>query len=96
MLIDECLNWRICHALTGHYCASVRKVDWGGLTNGVLLKNAEEEFDVFITADSSQLSAERANFQDRGHRTSRGKYSTTSHDVANAEGFLSLGHFETW
>jgi hypothetical protein len=25
----------------------------GGLTNGVLLKNAEAEFDVFITADSN-------------------------------------------
>jgi predicted nuclease of predicted toxin-antitoxin system len=53
VLIDECLNWRICRALTGHYCASVQKVGWGGLTNGVLLKNAEEEFDVFITADSN-------------------------------------------
>ena len=52
-MIDECLNWRICRALTGHYCASVQKVGWGGLTNGVLLKNAEAEFDVFITADSN-------------------------------------------
>jgi hypothetical protein len=53
VLIDECLNWRICRALTGHYCASVQKAGWGGLRNGDLLKNAEAEFDVFITADSN-------------------------------------------
>jgi hypothetical protein len=26
---------------------------WSGLTNGALLKNAAEEFDVFLTADSN-------------------------------------------
>jgi hypothetical protein len=51
VLIDECLNWRICRALTGHYCTSVQKMGWEGLTNGALLKRAEQEFDLFVTGD---------------------------------------------
>lgn len=51
VLIDECLNWRICRALTGHYCTSAQKMGWGGLTNGALLKRAEQEFDLFVTGD---------------------------------------------
>src|SRR5213595_1656332 len=51
VLIDECLNWRICRALTDHYCTSTQKMGWGGLTNGALLKQAEHEFDLLITGD---------------------------------------------
>lgn len=53
VLIDECLDWRLCRALTEHYCASVRQKDWQGLTNGTLLEKAQEEFDVFLTADTN-------------------------------------------
>ncbi len=51
VLIDECLNWRICRALAGHHCTSTKKMGWGGLTNGDLLKQAEAEFDLLITGD---------------------------------------------
>ncbi|MEA2206693.1 MAG: hypothetical protein QOE77_3469 [Blastocatellia bacterium] len=51
ILIDECLDWRLCRALAGHYCSSVQKLGWGGLKNGELLKKAEGLFDVFITGD---------------------------------------------
>ena len=51
VLIDECLDWRLCRALTGHQCASVQKMGWGGITNGALLEKAAEEFDVFLTGD---------------------------------------------
>jgi hypothetical protein len=51
VLIDECLNWRICRALVGHYCTSAQKRGWAGLTNGDLLKQAEAEFDLLITGD---------------------------------------------
>src|SRR5262245_4153304 len=51
ILIDECLNWRICRALSGHYCLSAQKMGWAGLTNGELLSKAELDFDVFITGD---------------------------------------------
>ena len=51
ILIDECLDWRLGRALTGHDCISVQKMGWGGITNGKLLALAEKEFDVFLTAD---------------------------------------------
>ena len=50
ILIDECLNWRLSRALTGHYAVSVQKMGWAGLKNSVLLIEAEKQFDVFITA----------------------------------------------
>ena len=51
ILIDECLNWRLSRALTGHYAVSAQKMGWAGLKNGVLLMEAEKQFDVFITGD---------------------------------------------
>jgi predicted nuclease of predicted toxin-antitoxin system len=51
ILIDECLDWRLCHAISDHPCCSVRDVGWEGLTNGKLLEKAQEQFDVFLTAD---------------------------------------------
>jgi predicted nuclease of predicted toxin-antitoxin system len=51
ILIDECLNWRLSRALTGHYSVSVQKMGWGGIKNGALLTLAEKEFDVFLTGD---------------------------------------------
>ncbi len=53
ILIDECLDWRLCRALPEHYCVSVNEMGWGGLTNGVLLQLAETEFDVFLTGDTN-------------------------------------------
>ena len=51
ILIDECLDWRLGRALTGHDCLSVQKMGWSGVKNGRLLALAQEEFDVFLTAD---------------------------------------------
>lgn len=51
ILIDECLNWRLGRALTGHYTISVQKMGWGGLKNGKLLAEAEKQFDVFLTGE---------------------------------------------
>ena len=53
ILLDEWLDWRLCRALLGHLCVSVGAMGWSGLTNGDLLKKAEAEFDVFLTADSN-------------------------------------------
>lgn len=39
--------------LTGHTCNTAQKRGWGGLKNGDLLRAAEEEFDLFITADQN-------------------------------------------
>ena len=51
ILIDECLDWRLCRALIPHHCSSVRAAGWAGLTNGILLEKAQQQFDVFLTAD---------------------------------------------
>jgi len=51
ILIDECLNWRLAPALTGHYAVSVHKLGWSGIKNGELLARAEREFDLFVTGD---------------------------------------------
>ena len=51
ILIDECLNWRLSRALTGHYAVSAQKMGWAGLKNSALLIEAEKQFDVFITGD---------------------------------------------
>jgi predicted nuclease of predicted toxin-antitoxin system len=51
ILIDECLNWRLARALTGHYAVSAQKMGWGGLKNGALLAEAQKQFDVFLTGD---------------------------------------------
>ncbi len=59
ILIDECLNWRLARALTGHYAVSAQKKGWGGIKNGELLALAEQEFDVFITGDRN-LSFQQA------------------------------------
>lgn len=52
MLIDECLNWRLGRALTGHFCVSVQRMGWKGIRNGELLARMEQErIDVFIPGD---------------------------------------------
>ena len=52
ILIDECLNWRLCRALTGHYCTSAQRMGWSGIKDAQLLALAEQHrFDVFITGD---------------------------------------------
>ena len=51
ILIDECLDWRLCRSLAGHDCSSVQQMGWGGLKNGALLEVAQVDFDVFLTGD---------------------------------------------
>ena len=52
ILIDECLNWRLGRALTGHYAISAQRMGWSGIKNGELLALAEQnQFDVFLTGD---------------------------------------------
>jgi predicted nuclease of predicted toxin-antitoxin system len=64
ILIDECLNWRLSRALTGHYSVSVQKMGWGGIKNGALLELAEKEFDVFLTGDRNlSLQQDVANYR---------------------------------
>ncbi len=97
MLIDECLNWRICRALTGHYCASVQKAGWGGLRNGDLLKNAEAEFDVFITADSNLSFQQKVPTFNIAVIVLHAESTQLHHTMLlMPKVSRSLGHFEAW
>jgi hypothetical protein len=55
ILLDECVPWPIHKILTDHECTMARQCGWGGLKNGELLRLAEGEFDLFITADQNIL-----------------------------------------
>ncbi|MBS4027230.1 MAG: DUF5615 family PIN-like protein [Ignavibacteriales bacterium] len=53
ILIDECVPRQIKNILPGHDCVTVQEMEWGGFENGDLLERAEEQFDIFITADKN-------------------------------------------
>ncbi len=51
VLLDECLPRRLAAVLTGHEVKTVPQAGWASIKNGELLKLAENDFDVFLTAD---------------------------------------------
>lgn len=52
VLLDEHLPRLLADALVGHEVRTVQQEGWKGLTNGQLLRKADEQgFDVFVTAD---------------------------------------------
>ena len=53
VLIDECLDRRLSKEIKSHYVKTVPDMGWAGLTNGKLLSQAQESFDVFITSDQN-------------------------------------------
>jgi hypothetical protein len=69
ILLDECVPWPIHKILIGHECSTAQQRGWGGIKNGDLLKRAEGEFDLFITAD--RTSSISKTFRDARFRFSR-------------------------
>ncbi len=53
VLIDECLPKKLKHELTGHNVFTVQEKGWAGMKNGELLHRAENEFNVWVTADQN-------------------------------------------
>ncbi len=53
VLIDECLPKKLKRELSGHTVFTVQEKGWSGLENGDLLRVAENEFDVWVTADKN-------------------------------------------
>jgi predicted nuclease of predicted toxin-antitoxin system len=53
ILIDESLPRYLKRALHEHDASTVQEMSWSGIKNGVLLARAEEQFDVFLTADKN-------------------------------------------
>ena len=53
ILLDESLPRPLGLALIGHDVSTVRDESWTSLTNGALLKQAADIFDVLLTADQN-------------------------------------------
>lgn len=53
ILLDECVPWPMRRMLAHHECSTPFRCGWNGVTNGELLKLAENEFELFITADQN-------------------------------------------
>lgn len=53
ILLDESLPRKLALEFTGHEAQTVQKRGWSGLKNGVLLRTASQEFQVFLTGDQN-------------------------------------------
>jgi predicted nuclease of predicted toxin-antitoxin system len=53
ILLDECVPWPMHRLLAGHDCTTAQRRGWGGIKNGELIRLAEGEFELFITADQN-------------------------------------------
>ncbi len=53
ILIDECLPKKLKQELSEYTVFTVQEKGWSGLENGDLLRVAENEFDVWVTADKN-------------------------------------------
>jgi len=53
VLLDECLPARLKRALPGHAVQTVPEAGWRSSKDGVLLRFAEKNFDVFVTIDKA-------------------------------------------
>ena len=51
ILLDECVDWRLSRHLRPHAVTTVAQLGWSGVKNGRLLRQAEGEFDIFVTVD---------------------------------------------
>ncbi len=51
VLLDECIDWRLCRDIVGHEVKTARQMGWTAVRNGELLKLAADHFDVFVTVD---------------------------------------------
>ncbi len=51
VLLDECIDRRLAKEIEGHEVVTVPQAGWAGIENGELLRLAQAQFDVFVTAD---------------------------------------------
>lgn len=51
VLLDECIDWRLARAISGHEIKTARQMGWSAVKNGELLTLASQHFDVFVTVD---------------------------------------------
>ena len=53
VLLDECLPKKLKYEFTDHEVKTVPEMGWAGKKNGELIRMAQDQFDVFITADQN-------------------------------------------
>lgn len=53
VLLDACVPRPLRRFLLGHVVRTAQEMGWSQLKNGALLREAESEFDVFISADQN-------------------------------------------
>jgi predicted nuclease of predicted toxin-antitoxin system len=53
ILLDESLPRKLAAELVGHEVDTVQRRGWAGLKNGVLLRTASQDFEVFLTGDQN-------------------------------------------
>ena len=56
VLLDECIDRRLAKEITGCYVKTVPQMGWAGITNGMLLNKAQNNFDIFLTNDQNLSS----------------------------------------
>lgn len=56
ILLDECVDWRLAHEITGHQVKTAREMGWDTIKNGELLALAEKDFDIFLTVDRGTVT----------------------------------------
>ncbi len=54
ILLDECVTKKVKELLLGHTVFTIGQMDWQGLKNGMLIKQAEQQnFDILLTIDKN-------------------------------------------
>ena len=53
ILLDHCVPRRFGRLLVGHEVQTTYDMGWAALSNGILLAQARERFDIFITVDQN-------------------------------------------
>ncbi len=61
ILIDECLPKKLKKELVDYSVFTVQEKGWSGMKNGELLRRAENEFDVWLTADRNIETQQNLN-----------------------------------
>lgn len=64
ILIDECIDQRLAVEITGHEVSTVPEAGWAGASNGDLLTQAQQDFDIFITIDQNLPSQQNLSKYD--------------------------------
>ena len=54
ILMDECTPRLLKRQLSGFELATVQEMGWTGVTYGGLLRQAADQFDVFLTTESQE------------------------------------------